>query len=78
MSDDVLASKLGSDSSRDGLSRLGQHLGVDAPHVVGRLRGGAACDVFWLELDRGGGTESVVLKTSLLTWPSRRDSSGPR
>jgi aminoglycoside phosphotransferase (APT) family kinase protein len=63
MSDDVLASKLGSASSRDGLSRLGQHLGVDAPHVVGRLRGGAACDVFWLELDRGGGTESVVLKT---------------
>lgn len=63
MSDDVLASKLGSASSRDGLSRLGQHLGVDAPHVVGRLRGGAACDVFSLELDRGGGTESVVLKT---------------
>jgi aminoglycoside phosphotransferase (APT) family kinase protein len=63
MSDDVLASRLGSASSRDGLSRLGQHLGVDAPHVVGRLRGGAACDVFWLELDRGGGTESVVLKT---------------
>jgi aminoglycoside phosphotransferase (APT) family kinase protein len=58
-----LASKLGSSSSRDGLSRLGQHLGVDAPHVVGRLRGGAACDVFWLEVDRGGGPESVVLKT---------------
>jgi aminoglycoside phosphotransferase (APT) family kinase protein len=63
VSDDVLASKLGSASSRDGLSRLGRHLGVEAPHVVGRLRGGAACDVFWLELDRGGVTESVVLKT---------------
>ena len=63
MSDDVSASELGSASSRDGLSRLGHHLGVDAPHVVGRLRGGAACDVFRLDLDRGGGTESVVLKT---------------
>jgi hypothetical protein len=63
MSDDVSASELGSLVSSDGLSRLGRHLGVAAPHVVGRLRGGAACDVFWLDLDRGGGTESVVLKT---------------
>jgi aminoglycoside phosphotransferase (APT) family kinase protein len=63
MSDDVLAPGLASASSRGGLSRLGRHLGVAAPHVVGRLRGGAACDVFRLELDRGGMTESVVLKT---------------
>ena len=63
MPDDALASKPGSAPSRDGLSRLGRHLGVDAPHVVGRLRGGAACDVLSLELDRGDGTESVVLKT---------------
>lgn len=63
MSDDVLASKLGAAASRAGLSRLGRHLGVAAPQVVGRLRGGAACDVFGLELARGGGIESVVLKT---------------
>jgi aminoglycoside phosphotransferase (APT) family kinase protein len=31
--------------------------------VVGRLRGGAACDVFWLDLDRAGRTVPVVLKT---------------
>ncbi len=58
-----LASELGSASSRDGLSRLGHHLGADAPHLVGRLRGGAACDVYRLDLDRGDGAESVVLKT---------------
>lgn len=63
MPDDVLASKLGAASSRAGLSRLGRHLGVDAPQVVQPLRGGAACGVFGLELDRGRGIESVVLKT---------------
>lgn len=63
MPDNVLASRLGAATTRAGLSRLGRHLGVVAPQVVARLRGGAACDVFGLELDRGGGTESVALKT---------------
>lgn len=56
-------STLGSAAHREGLTRLGRCLGVAAPRVVERLRGGAACDVLRLEIDRGGGPESVVLKT---------------
>jgi prepilin-type processing-associated H-X9-DG protein len=57
-----VSSILGSSTIEHGLDRLGQRLRVDAPRLVRRLRGGAACDLFYLEFEREGRTESAALK----------------
>jgi Ser/Thr protein kinase RdoA (MazF antagonist) len=62
VSEDAATSRPGRSLSTDGLGRLGQQLGVDGVPVARRLPGGAACDVFVIEVARDHEVGSVVLK----------------
>jgi aminoglycoside phosphotransferase (APT) family kinase protein len=51
------------ESRSAGLDRLRRAVGADGARLVGRLPGGAVCDVTAVELERGRMVERAVLKT---------------